>query len=190
MKPVSAWKSRARGFMRFSMGIMCSSGTLAPMSIPRMMPGRPFPYTRNSSCSGSVETQGQPWPPAGPGQCRGGGTWHRGCCGVRERRAHGSSPLPPVFPPGRPALTFAGLPVAAQAEPGAAAAGPALVAVPEQADVRAASRLPKLIRLAGVAPNCNTERGCSARGHRSGTGSTGGQGHGDVGMLSWVLPGF
>lgn len=45
-------KSRARGFMRFSMGIICSSGTLA-MSMPRMMPGRPLPYTRNSSCSGS-----------------------------------------------------------------------------------------------------------------------------------------
>lgn len=40
------------------MGIICSSGTLAPMSIPRMMPGRPFPYTRNSSCSGSGKRQG------------------------------------------------------------------------------------------------------------------------------------
>jgi len=33
------------------------------------------------------------------------------------------------------------------------------VAVPEEADVRAASWLAKLIRLAGMAPHCNTERG-------------------------------
>lgn len=48
-------------------------------------------------------------------------------------------------------LTLAGLPIAAQAEPGAAAAGSGLVAVAEQADVRAAARLPKLVQGTGVA---------------------------------------
>lgn len=56
--------------------------------------------------------------------------------------------------PGRSAaLTLARLPVAAQAEAGAAAAGPRLVAVGQQADVGAAARLPVLIVLAGVAPH-------------------------------------
>lgn len=37
-----------------------------------MMPGRPFPYTRNSSCSGSAERRGEPSPSARPGRrCRG-----------------------------------------------------------------------------------------------------------------------
>lgn len=43
-------------------------------------------------------------------------------------------------------LTLAGLAIAAQAEPGAAAAGSSLVAVAQQADIRATSRLPKLIQ--------------------------------------------
>lgn len=51
------------------------------------------------------------------------------------------------------ALTLARLPVTAQAEAGAAAAGPRLVAVGQQADVGAAARLPVLIVLAGVAPH-------------------------------------
>lgn len=48
-------------------------------------------------------------------------------------------------------LTFAGLAIAAQAEPRAAAAGPCLVTVSEQADIRAATGLSKLVQLAGVA---------------------------------------
>lgn len=48
-------------------------------------------------------------------------------------------------------LTFAGFAIAAQAEPGAAAASPRLVAVPQQTDVGAASGLPKLVLLACVA---------------------------------------
>lgn len=56
-----------------------------------------------------------------------------------------------------PGLTFAGLPITAQAEPGAAPAGPALVAVPKEADIGAASRLAKLVGLTGMAPHCNTE---------------------------------
>lgn len=82
--------------------------------------------------------------------------------------AENTEPLAPQTPPGRSALTFAGFPVAAQAEPGAAPAGPALVAVPQQANVRAASRLPKLIGLAGVAPHCNTV-GVAAVGDTEGT---------------------
>ena len=48
-------------------------------------------------------------------------------------------------------LTFAGLAIAAQAEPGATAAGSGLVAVPQQADIRAASSLPILVHLTGMA---------------------------------------
>lgn len=50
-------------------------------------------------------------------------------------------------------LTFAGLPITAQAKAGAAAAGPGLVAVGQQADVRAAAWLPILVVLTGVAPH-------------------------------------
>lgn len=105
----------------------------------------------------------------------------------RAAPAENTEPLAPQIPPRRSALTFAGFPIAAQAEPGAAPAGPALVAVPQQANVRAASRLPKLIGLAGVAPYCNTERGCSSWEHG---GDKEGCNRGDVGMLSWVLPGL
>lgn len=48
-------------------------------------------------------------------------------------------------------LTFAGLSIAAEAESRAAAAGSRLVAVPQQTDVRAASRLPKLVHLTCMA---------------------------------------
>lgn len=51
-------------------------------------------------------------------------------------------------------LTLAGFAVAAQAETGATAAGPGLVAVAQQAQVRAASGLPVLIRGACVTPHC------------------------------------
>lgn len=96
-------------------------------------------------------------------------------------------PLSPHIPPQeKPGLTFAGFPIAAQAEPRAAAAGPALVAVPEQANVRAASWLPKLIWLAGVAPNCNTEHGSS--GWENGGTGTRGRGDALVGP-PWVLEG-
>ena len=54
--------------------------------------------------------------------------------------------LPPVA-----TLTLAGLAVAAEAEPGAAAAGSGLVAVAQQADVGATSSLPELIHGTSVA---------------------------------------
>lgn len=50
-----------------------------------------------------------------------------------------------------PVLTLAGLAVAAEAEPGAAAAGPGLVAVAQETDVGAAAGLPELIQGARVA---------------------------------------
>ena len=69
------------------------------------------------------------------------------------------------MPPGA-ALTFAGLPIAAQTEPGAAAARAALMAVPQQADIRAAPRFAKLVRFTGMAPHCRDRQrgGGSARG--------------------------
>lgn len=48
-------------------------------------------------------------------------------------------------------LTFAGLSIAAQTEAGAAAAGPRLVSVPQETDVRAAASFSKLIQLTSVA---------------------------------------
>lgn len=87
--------------------------------------------------------------------------WHKCLCPPRTLAERGpSSPSSrPAALWGGPGLTFAGLPVAAQAESGAAPAGSGLVAVPEEADVRAAPRLAELIRLAGMAPHCNRERG-------------------------------
>lgn len=48
-------------------------------------------------------------------------------------------------------LTLAGLAVAAEAEPGTAAAGSGFVAVAQQTDIRATSGLPKLIQGARMA---------------------------------------
>lgn len=68
----------------------------------------------------------------------------------------GGRPLlshPSRHPSPSPALTLAGLPVTAQAEARATAAGPRLVAVGQQADVRASAWLPVLVVLAGMAPH-------------------------------------
>lgn len=51
-------------------------------------------------------------------------------------------------------LTLAGFAVAAQTETGAAAAGARLVAVPQQAHVRAAAGLPMLVGGTRVTPHC------------------------------------
>lgn len=89
------------------------------------MPGRPFPYTKKSSWSGSETTKSPVKTTFG---------WL----------------LIPTFPP-LPTLTLAGFAVAAEAEAGAAAAGPGFVAVAQQADIGATSSLPELIRGASVA---------------------------------------
>ena len=60
---------------------------------------------------------------------------------------------PSRHPSPSPALTLARLPVTAQAEAGATAAGPRLVAVGQQADVGTSAWLPVLVVLAGVAPH-------------------------------------
>lgn len=70
----------------------------------------------------------------------------------------GGRPGPPPTQPNRHSspslsLTLARLPITAQAEAGAATAGPSLVAVGQQADVRAAAGLPILVILAGMAPH-------------------------------------
>lgn len=145
-----------------------------------MMPGRPFPYTRNSSCSGSAERRGQHHrhQPDLAGQgltqtCNSAGASSQGgrnqeallapgpACPLPSRslpraaRGSRSPPSPPSFAAlrHRAGLTFAGLPVTPQAEPGAAPAGASLVAVPQQADIRAAPRLAELVWLAGMAPH-------------------------------------
>ena len=73
------------------------------------------------------------------------------------------------MPPGA-ALTFAGLPIAAQTEPGAAAARAALMAVPQQADIRAAPRFAKLVRFTGMAPHCRDRQQEGGGQHGGGVG--------------------
>lgn len=55
-----------------------------------------------------------------------------------------------TFPPVQ-TLTLAGLAIAAEAEAGAATAGPGFVAVAQQTDIGATSSLPELIPSASVA---------------------------------------
>lgn len=59
-------------------------------------------------------------------------------------------------------LTLAGFPVTSQTEARPAPAGPCLVAVGQQADVRAASWLPILVILTGMTPHWGQRREQSA----------------------------
>lgn len=63
-------------------------------------------------------------------------------------------------------LTFAGLAIAAQAEPRATAAGSGLVAVSQQTDVRAASSLPKLVHFTCMATYWTTRWKIKSQSHK------------------------
>lgn len=134
MNSLVAWKSNARGFIRFSIGIMYSSGTLAFMSMPLMTPGRPLPYTKNNSWSGSAEKH------------------HKWTIILSEifkpllLHSHLPSSSQKVFIFVKSSLTLAGFAIAAEAEARAAAAGSGLVAVAQQTYVRAAPSFSELIQ--------------------------------------------
>lgn len=78
--------------------------------------------------------------------------------------AVGSVDPPPAGPPAQLSLilTFAGFPVTSQAEARPAPAGPRLVTVGQQADIRAATGLPVLVILTGVTPHWGQRRELSA----------------------------
>lgn len=136
---------------------------LGPHVHPADDAGTPLPVHQEQLVLGLCREKGAaPSPPARPGRAGASSQGGRNqkpllALGPACQAAQGSRL--PSSPPSfmalrrRAGLTFAGLPVTSQAEPGAAPAGASLVAVPQQADIRAAPRLSELVRLTGMAPH-------------------------------------